>query len=161
MAGPSQALGGLLAAVLVASACGGPPISSPPTSPTSAPVPAGFTGYDGTKLGFAGPDGIAMLVHFEQSVSTDIDTATGAVLFDLTGGSGVVGSRVTAATLAGRRAKRVAGRFSAPGAVAAIDAYVMVVRTLYPTIGLAAGAVLVPHGDGPHPARTRKNQSQP
>ena len=147
MAGPSQALGGLLALVLVASACGGPPTYSRPTSPTAAPVPAGFTRYDGTKLGFvialapgwkeansdpgrgasfAGAGGLAMLVHFEQSVSTDLDTAAGAVLFDLTAGSGVGGSRVTAATLAGRRAKRVAGRFSGPGGVAAIDAYVMV-----------------------------------
>jgi glycerol uptake facilitator-like aquaporin len=31
---------------------------------------------------------------------------------------------------------------------------VLLVRTLYPTIGLAAGDVLVPHGDGPYPART-------
>jgi len=161
-----RALGGLLAAALVVSACGVQPTSSRPTSPAAAPVPAGFTRYDGTKLGFAialapgwmeassdpgsgasfaGPTGLAMLIHFERSVSTDLDVATGAVLFDLTGGSGVGGSRVTAATLAGRRAKRVAGRFNGPEAVTAIEAYVMVESGRAWTVALAGPPDAVNH----------------
>src|SRR5262249_12994699 len=144
--GRLQAIGGLMAAAMVAWSCGGPPTSSRPMSPAAASAPTGFTPFDGTKLGFAialapgwmvartdlgsgasfgGPDGLVMLVHFEQSVAADLDTATGTVLFDLTGGSGVRDSKIAAATLAGRRAKRVAGRFSGPGAVTAIEAYVM------------------------------------
>lgn len=140
-----RALGGILAAAALASACGGPKLASHPTSP--APVPTGFTRYDGTRLGFAialapgwkesssdpgtgvsfaGPDGLTMLVHVEQSVSADLDTATAAVLFDLTNGSGAGGSSVAAATLAGRHARRVAGSFSGPASVAAIEAFVMV-----------------------------------
>jgi len=148
------------------SACGGPPSSSRPSSPAAAPLPAGFTRYDGTKLGFAialapgwkesssdpgsgasfaGPAGLAMLVHFERSVSTDLDAATGAVLFDLTGGSGVGGSRVTAATLAGRSARRVSGRFSGQGALTGIEAYVMVESGRAWTVALAGPPDAVDH----------------
>ena len=161
-----QALGALLAGAVVVSACGGPPASSRPTTATAAPVPAGFMRYDGTKLGFAialapgwkesssdpgsgasfaGPGGLAMLVHFERSVSTDLDAATGAVLFDLTGGSGVGGSRVVATTLAGRSARRVAGRFSGQGAVTAIEAYVMVESGRAWTVALAGPPDAVDH----------------
>jgi len=99
----------------------------------------------GSGASFGGPDGLVMLVHFEQSVAADLDTATGTVLFDLTGGSGVRDSKIAAATLAGRRAKRVAGRFSGPGAVTAIEAYVMVESGRAWTVALAGPPDAVDH----------------
>jgi len=104
-------------------------------------VPAGFTRYEGTKLGFE----IALAPGWIEASSDPGSGATGAVLFDLTGGSGVGGSRVTAATLAGRSAKRVAGRFTGLGAVTAIEAYVMLESGRAWTIALVGPPDAVDH----------------
>jgi thiol-disulfide isomerase/thioredoxin len=67
-----------------------------------------------------------MLVHVEQAVSSNLDAATGALVFDLTNGGGASGGRQEAARLAGRPAERVSGRFVAAGTIYEIEAYVMV-----------------------------------
>jgi thiol-disulfide isomerase/thioredoxin len=133
----------LVLAALVTVACGRPSPDRPQA--TAAPLPAGFSRYhapslgfeiglapgwkesggDGSGAAFAGPGGLAMLVHVEQAVSTDLRVATGAVLFDLTNGGGATGGRQDAARMAGRRAERTTGRFQAGGTIDEIDAYVM------------------------------------
>lgn len=110
-------------------------------------LPAGYAAYDGGKLGFrfglapgwhqAGepaPDGVgftdpsgsaSLLVHVGRAKSPDLDAATGAVVFDLTGGGGAAGGTEFGTTLDGRPARWVRGGFDAAGAVQQIDAVVM------------------------------------
>lgn len=140
-------VGAILVAILFVAACGGGPSGSRPATPTAKPLPAGFSRYNATKLGFdvalapgwkeagsdpgsgvsfSGPNGVLMLVHVEQAASADPAAAAGALLFDLTNGSGVSGGQRAAARLADRPATRVAGRFAAGGMSEGIEAYVMI-----------------------------------
>jgi thiol-disulfide isomerase/thioredoxin len=111
-------------------------------------VPPGYELFDGGDLGFqmgvapgwtqAGtraPDGVnfadpskqgALLVHVGRAQSPDLDVAAGAVLFELTGGSGAAGGSQSTTTLSGRKARKVTGGFDAGGSVQRIQAVVMV-----------------------------------
>jgi cytochrome c biogenesis protein CcmG/thiol:disulfide interchange protein DsbE len=135
---------GLVVAVLLGPACVSPAATRPQT--TAAALPPGFTRYHASKLGFdmglapgwresavdpasgasfSGPGGVSMLVHVEQAASTDLQVVSGALLFDLTNGSGAAGGRQDAVRLAGRPAERTSGRFIAAGVIEEIEAYVM------------------------------------
>ena len=100
----------LLLTTLLLAACGQP---ARPASPTE-PLPAGYHEFDGPALGVqlglapgweqAGEradDGVSftngsrsamMLVHFGHAVSKNLDAVAGAVMFDLTAGSGASGA---------------------------------------------------------------------
>lgn len=129
---------------LALAACGAPTTASPQPAPQ---LPPGYRLFDGGPLGFqiglapdweqAGdraPDGVnftdpsrrgAMLVHFGRAQTRDLNVAAGAVMFDLTGGSGAVGGSQTSTTLAGRPAREIRGSFYAAGASQQIEAVVM------------------------------------
>lgn len=109
-------------------------------------LPPGFRAYEGGSLGFrlglapgwdeAGPPGPsganfkdpsqqgALLVHFEQAVAKDLDSAAAVVMTELTGGSGARSGKQEKVTLSGRSARRVTGSFAAGGTTAQIDAIV-------------------------------------
>jgi thiol-disulfide isomerase/thioredoxin len=141
-------LGALTAAlVLLTLACGSAPAraAAPPPPPR---LPDGYTLFDAGGLGFRfglppgwkqsgaqAPDGVsfddpsgrgALLVHVAHARSADLDTATGAVMFDLTGGGGAAGGDESKTTLAGRPARLVRGGFDAAGATQRIEAVVMI-----------------------------------
>ena len=132
----------VLAALVFATACGGSPRSAATPSP-----PHGFTVRTDPRFGFqialapgwkeagrnpegsvayAGPHGLAMLVHFEQATSSQVRTAAIPALSELTEGAGLAGERRSSARLAGQPAERVEGRLTAAGAVQALAAYLMV-----------------------------------
>jgi thiol-disulfide isomerase/thioredoxin len=135
----------LLVLTLVLAACGR---AAPAAANRELVLPAGYTAYDGGKLGFrfglapgwhqAGepaPDGVgfadpsgsaSLLVHVGRAKSSDLDAATGAMVFDLTGGGGAAGGTEFGTTLDGRPARWVRGGFDAGGAVQQIDAVVMI-----------------------------------
>jgi thiol-disulfide isomerase/thioredoxin len=139
---PLRALTSLV--VLAVLACGSASAQTPPPPA----LPSGFSLYDGGPLGFRfglapgwhraaapAPDGVnfadasnrgALLVHVGRARSADLGAATGAAMFDLTGGSGAAGGSESATTLAGRTARRVQGGFEAAGAMQRIEAVVMV-----------------------------------
>jgi thiol-disulfide isomerase/thioredoxin len=130
--------------LVAAGACASPAA----TSPVAPRLPAGYSVYQAPQVGFRfglapgwqqaaapAPDGVnfadpsgrgALLVHVGRARSTDLDTATGAVVFDLTGGSGAAGGSESPTTLANRPARRVIGGFAAAGAMQRIEAVVMV-----------------------------------
>ena len=132
-----------LAAAAAALACGGPGTARPPSPPPPS-LPAGYTAYDGGKLGFrfelaggqvpANWDGVSfadpsgqgtLLVHVEQARSADLDAATGVVMFELTDGGGVPHASMADSRLAGRPASWVKGDFTAAGPAQRIEAIVM------------------------------------
>jgi cytochrome c biogenesis protein CcmG/thiol:disulfide interchange protein DsbE len=133
-----------LALVALASACGAQgarPAASPPPV-----LPAGYSLYDAGKLGFRfglppewrrngdqAPDGaefsdpskqVTLLAHVERARSTDLTAATGAVLFDLTGGGGATGGTEMVSTLGGQPARWVRGGFASAGPGQEIEAVV-------------------------------------
>jgi len=131
--------------VLLAAACGSGGVAAAQPPPR---LPAGYSLYEAAQVGFRfglapgwrqaaapAPDGVSftdpsgrgsLLVHVGHARSSDLDTATGAVLFDLTGGGGAAGGDETRTTLAGRQARRVRGGFTAAGATQRIEAVVMI-----------------------------------
>ncbi len=144
-----------LLTILAVAACGGPNTAFPQPAPS---LPAGYRLYDGGPLGFeigvapswqageraadgvsfADPSGKgAMLVHFGRAQSADLEAATGAVMFDLTGGSGAAGGSETNATMAGRPARAVSGMFEAGGTTQRIEAVVTIDRSLAWVVALA------------------------
>ncbi|HEY4027898.1 MAG TPA: TlpA disulfide reductase family protein, partial [Candidatus Dormibacteraeota bacterium] len=147
-----------LLVALAAVACGSAG-AAPPPPPT---LPSGYVLYDGGQLGFRfglapgwqrsaapAPDGAnfadpsnrgALLVHVGHARSTDLDAATGAVMFDLTGGNGAAGGSMSATTLAGRPARRVGGAFDAAGATQQIEAVVTLDGGLAWVLALAGPA---------------------
>jgi hypothetical protein len=132
-----------LLALLVLACAGGGQAARPSPS-----LPAGYTSYDGSRLGFRmglapgwrasgeeAPDGVGfddpsrqatLLVHVGRARSSDLTAATAAVVFDLTGGTGTSGGRESDTTLGGRPARRVTGAFEAGGTALQIEAVVMV-----------------------------------
>jgi thiol-disulfide isomerase/thioredoxin len=159
-------------ALLVVLACGSAGASTPP----APALPSGFSLYDGGQLGFrfglapgwhraAEPaqDGVnfadassqgSLLVHVGRARSADLGAATGAAMFDLTGGSGAAGGSDTATTLAGRAARRVLGGFEAAGAMQRIEAVVMVEGGRAWVLALAGPSDRV-RADGPDFERMR------
>src|SRR5262249_35673911 len=128
---PLRWLACALAVLVLAVGCGraAPPAERPPS------LPAGYSLYDGGQLGFRfgrapgwqrpgdpAHDGASfadpsrrgiLLVHVGQAHSSDLGTATGAVMFDLTAGDGATGGSASDTRLAGRPARWVRGGFAA------------------------------------------------
>lgn len=133
-------------AVTLVVACG--PVTARQAGPPPPALPAGYELYDGGKLGFRfglapgwqqtgdpAADGVnfadpsrqaTLLVHVGRARSPDLAVATGAAMFDLTGGGGASGGSESATTLAGHPARLVEGTFAAAGARQQIEAVVMV-----------------------------------
>jgi thiol-disulfide isomerase/thioredoxin len=131
----------LLASGMLAGGCGAAHTTSP-----SPPVPSGFTRISDPQFGFdlalapgwrpsgrdpeggvsyAGPNGLTMVVHFEEATSSRLDVATTVELFELTDGAGLQGAKESPGRLAGLPARRVEGRFGEGDRIEALDAYVM------------------------------------
>src|SRR5215831_12376236 len=141
--------------LLVVVGCG----STAGSAPAPPRLPAGYTLYDGGPLGFRfglapgwhrsapqAPDGVdfsdpsnggTLLVHVGLARSADLETATGAVVFDLTGGNGAAGGSESSTTLAERPALLVRGNFAANGAMQVIEAVVTIDGSLAWVLALA------------------------
>jgi len=161
---PLRGIASLLAIAVLACGSTGATGQRPPA------LPGGYALYDGGQLGFRfgvapgwrqaaapAPDGVSfsdaanlatLLVHVGHARSADLTVATGAVVFDLTGGSGAAGGSESATTLAGRPARQVRGGFEAAGAMQAIQAVVAVEGGRAWTLALAGPPDRV-SADGP------------
>jgi thiol-disulfide isomerase/thioredoxin len=135
-----------MASLAIVSACGAP--AARPAPQPAPSLPAGYALYDGGQLAFrfglapgwrrsgdqaadgasfADPSGQGtLLVHVERARSSDLEAATGVVMFELTAGSGAARASTSDTRLSGRPARWVRGDFAAAGAAQRIEAVVMV-----------------------------------
>jgi cytochrome c biogenesis protein CcmG, thiol:disulfide interchange protein DsbE len=145
--------------LLLGTACGS--AGSMATSASEPALPQGFTRSTDRSLGFeiglapgwkvsaydaqgsvdySGPDGLEMVVHYEQATSTQLDAASAPVLAELTGGNAMTGGKVTAGRLTGRPAVHATGQVAAAAQQQEIQAYVTIDRGLAWEVAMAGPA---------------------